>query len=302
MYNSALDNNVRGGTNEEGLYRSDKGYLDKNYGVLRKDYDQEPFHRDYSSDTNRGIGSARALTDYSSDSGHTNIRGASYYTGYSSDSGRGGRGHVLDYTSDSGGGGHGHMFDYASDNGAIRGRHRRKSSEFELDVPSPDRSQSNRDETDFTSPVKSQLTLSDYLQYSDNQSSYVNNHSKEDSVADYYRDAQSPNDKGRATNPDNIEGHSPRANQDKHEVDKPTNDELSEEEALRMNFMSPPLYRGNIADTTLTERDNSRNPVSNLTKWQQSHLSKSKDSQMSQLNLAHHRHKPVSMENSYLIG
>ena len=143
-----------------------------------------PHNVDYSSDSGRGHVSrsnAPAHTvDYSSDSGRGHVpRGNVPHTvDYSSDSGRGhvSRGnaqHTIDYSSDSGRGHVSrHMTEYASDSDMSYRRQRRKSSEFELDIPSPIMSRKekirNVNEDLFASPKK--IPPSEFSRFTDNRS------------------------------------------------------------------------------------------------------------------------------------
>ncbi|KAL4232626.1 Centrosomal protein [Mactra antiquata] len=188
-----------------------------------------------------------------------------------------------DYSSDSG---HNaparHTTDYSSDSGMSFRRQSWKSSDFELDIPSPDVSRShNRSQNDdelFQSPVKSQRQVSsEFLRYNGNHNvfdDHLDNHLTD------YRHVPSESSYDKYQNIGNRYGHStdeeeasPRQPLENNDDDSNKVAETTEEEdEFRTNFVSPEMYQGDVGETTVAHRppkSQSRNKGSDLTQWQQ---------------------------------
>lgn len=202
-----------------------------------------------------------------------------------------------DYSSDSGRGRISrHTTDYSSDSGMSYRQQSRKSSDFELEIPSPDTSQSHaRSQNDelFTSPTKSRLPASEYLRYNDNHAIFddhdIHGHlteyqhmSKSEPNLDKYQNKWENGKTGQSTDED--EGEPEQNEKDIHKGDPDHLQQDDEEEDFRSNFVSPEMYHGDIIDTTLPHRDTKshlqRNKAGDLTHWQQ----KQKNSSVPDLN------------------
>lgn len=244
-YNSSLgDSKIRGlqGDNSDSN-RPENGYDDK-MGFSSRKYEHESL-RNLSS---RG-------TDYSSDSGHAVPTRLGT--------------------------------DYSSDSGMSYRRQSWKSSDFELDIPSPDVSRShNRSQNDdelFHSPAKSQQPATEFLRYNGNHNVFedrMENHlseyrnlSRSEPNLDKYQNIS--NRYGHSTDEDDI---SPRQASDNN-VDDDNHkgvESNGDDDDYRSNFVSPEMYQGDVADTTVAHRppkSQPRNRGSDLTHWQQNQKS-----------------------------
>lgn len=188
-----------------------------------------------------------------------------------------------DYSSDSGRGPVLRHIDYSSDSGMSFKRHSGKSSDFELDIPSPDTSRSHsrsqNDDLMFTSPVKSNLQVSDYYRLKDNQVSDDSSTGRTNHLSDFrtlsrsepnlddYHDKLTRN--GRNTEP---EAETSPRNDDSQDNIQENGGIENEEAEISANFESPPLYHGDMAELSIVHRNNvkiPRNKASDLTEWQQ---------------------------------
>lgn len=240
-FNSTIDSNFRKLPTDKSRSQ-ENGYSDKSYGFVGREFNLEP----YRSSANRG-------TDYSSDSG---------------------RGRASRRTTD-----------YSSDSGMSYRQQSRKSSDFELEIPSPDTSHSHaRSQNDelFNSPTKSHLPVSEYLRYNDNHAIFddhdIHGHlteyrhmSKSEPNLDKYQNKWENGKTGQSTDEDECDPE-----QNEKDILKGDPDHLQqgdEEEDFRSNFVSPEMYHGDIADTTLPQRDTKihlqRSKAGDLTHWQQ---------------------------------
>lgn len=217
-----------------------------------------------------------------------------------------------DYSSDSGRGqASRRMTDYSSDSGTSYRRHnKKKSNDFDLEIPSPDtsrsQSRSQNDDIMFSSPVKSNVQISDYYKFNNSQvTDDVDGHQgRESHLMDYQNLSRSePNldnfpERFAKTNRNGEEQeseNSPRNNDDSQENIQ-ENGAADDEDEIRANFTSPSMYHGDIADLTLAQRNNlpvPRNKASDLTEWQQK--------QKSGPSIDHNRLslKPPSPRNPY---
>jgi hypothetical protein len=239
-FNTTVESNFKTLQPNKSAFRQENGYGDKTYGFVSREFNLEP----YRSTAHRG-------TDYSSDSGR----------------GPAGRGTT----------------DYSSDSGMNFRHYSQKSSDFELEIPSPDTSRSHhRSQNDelFNSPTKSHLRASEYLRDNDNHAIFDDNGQHQD-LNDYRHLSKSePNlDKYNGLgNRNNVhstdeEDLSPRQDDSVTETNVNHRSHDNREEDLRENFVSPEMYHGDIADTTLAHRDTKlhlkRNKAADLTQWQQ---------------------------------
>ena len=219
-YNNPVGDSAmyRSSNYDEDVFHRENGYEpSSNYGYTANEFDFGPYRSnnprsaDYSSDTGGPYRSNIPHTvDYSSDSGRGHVTRSNVPHGvdYSSDTGRGhmSRGHAphtVDYSSDSGRGhmSH-HMTDYTSDSGLSY--RRRKSSEFDLEIPSPIVNRKgkvvNVNDDLFSSPRK--IPPSEYSRINDNRSPVTI------TQRDYDRSNYHGGQRGR-TSPDVIRGGSP---------------------------------------------------------------------------------------------
>jgi len=190
-----------------------------------------------------------------------------------------------DYSSDSGRGQTSRrMTDYSSDSGMSFKKHSGKSSDFELEIPSPDtsrsQSRSQNDDMIFSSPVKSSMQISDYYRLNDNLTSEDDGHtgrtghlgdfrnlSRSEPNLDDYNDKFIRNGRNSEPEPE----ASPR-NDDSHDNIQENGIRDNEDEDVRVNFTSPSLYHGDIENLTIVHRNNvqvAKNKASDLTDWQQ---------------------------------
>lgn len=174
--------------------------------------------------------------------------------------------------------------DYSSDSGtSLHARHHRKSSDFELEIPSPDTSRSHprsQHEDMFHSPTKSHLTASEYLRFSDSHP-VLEEHVRNEHLSDYRHISRSEPNLDRYQNSGTRNGHSTDEedscsqpnNRFAKEQDRDTaQNDRDDEEDLRANFASPEMYHGD-PDASLVQRGIKglleRNKASDMTHWQQ---------------------------------
>jgi len=291
---SAAVSNYRNIGPDDSSKRPDNGYDDRNYGFVGREFDLEP----YRSASHR-------VTDYSSDTGHGVTRGLNRQTDYSSDSGRSHLSRPL-------------STDYSSDSGLVhRNQHRKRSSDFDLEIPSLDTSHSpsrSQNEDLFSSPVKSHLQPSEFEKLTKNQGNFGD----EDHLNqfDHYRNLSRSEPNLDKKNGLNASSRNTRSNQNiKTGVDHANPHEngnskhLSDtEDDYGVNFSSPPLYHGDIADTTVAHRSKppgvgvGKGPRSgDLTKWQREFRAQSPTRTDTNVDIEGNErltHKPPAARNS----
>lgn len=167
--------------------------------------------------------------------------------------------------------------DYSSDSG--RSRNSRKSSDFELEIPSPDTSRSqsrSQNEELYNSPTKSHLPGPEYLR--DNHAAF-DDPNKQRHLSEYRHISRSePNlDKYqkvcRNEQSTDDEDTSPRHVENNREADANPHGPDKNEDSIRLSYVSPNAHHGEVGDTTLAHRDTKlhlvNNKASDLTHWQQ---------------------------------
>ncbi|XP_052243801.1 uncharacterized protein LOC127853365 isoform X6 [Dreissena polymorpha] len=250
-YNATSLSNYRSLAPDENSHWSENVYNDKTYGYVGREFDLEPYRS-----------AAHRVTDYASDSGqrsHSTKR-----VDYSSDSGRNhiGRPSISDYSSDSG----------------MNPRHQRqRSSDFELEIPSPDTSRSqsrSHNEDIFSSPVKSSIQAADFERFNNNQASFDDDEQPGQLQHNHYRKISQSEPNLDSHNEAKRNGNKAERRSDGHSDDQDSGPDREmgkqNSDTFRENFTSPPLYHGNVADLTLVQHGKMlRGKPSNLTSWQQ---------------------------------